>query len=656
MKTDTSLSFQHLVSTASEYLRLIMKYWTLTLFVAFASGSYIFAQADGSSEKRDFGLSQVRGTITSVDQQFDENQAEILDEPASSDETGEALPDAVESAPPPVLPDEVVRVEISPSDVYMEFAEAEENASSMSLDDDTISVDFPNEDVRNIVRNVADLYELNVVIPDGLVGSVSLRLRDVTWRQVFDVVLEPLNFTWIEDRNIIKIKSNDDMLAEPVVTRVFVINFAQAGDLQGSIAPMIDSGLGGRIQVDARSNALVITERPSKMNDLQAIIERLDRPTDQVMIESKFVEVTKRDSKNLGINWSSLSNYQVGAGPFNRVYSGDSGKTRSNGNETSDGSVYDIGTGITALNENLDQSAVEFHRDITRLDTAVFNADAFNVVLSALESNNDVTLVSNPTVVTMNNTAAKINIGEEYPIPSYNYNSETGNFEVSGFEYKPIGIILDVTPQVNSAGFINLVIAPEISSQTGEVQFDTASIPIVTTRKTQSTVTIKSGFTLAIGGLMQSRKSNIKSKVPFLGSIPILGRAFQSKNDEVEDKNMIIFITAKVLNPDGSTYRDVFSDRTLNEMGINYRDVPGYEPTPSEQALFDDIQTQRDNLEQLKAEIELRKQLELLRSLNLDKQKDAAKKAAKEQASAVVNEPAAVERDDGSRILPRRQP
>lgn len=155
---------------------------------------------------------------------------------------------------------------------------------------------------------------------------------------------------------------------------------------------------------------------------------------------------------------------------------------------------------------------------------------------------------------------------------------------------------------------------------------------------------------------MQSRKSNIKSKVPFLGSIPILGRAFQSKNDEVEDKNMIIFITAKVLNPDGSTYRDVFSDRTLNEMGINYRDVPGYEPTPSEQALFDDIQTQRDNLEQLKAEIELRKQLELLRSLNLDKQKDAAKKAAKEQASAVVNEPAAVERDDGSRILPRRQP
>ena len=83
---------------------------------------------------------------------------------------------------------------------------------------------------------------------------------------------------------------------------------------------MVDSGAGGRIQVDVRSNALVITERPSRMNDIQAIIDRLDRPTDQVMIESKFVEVTQRDEKNLGINWAALNGYGIGAGPFERSY------------------------------------------------------------------------------------------------------------------------------------------------------------------------------------------------------------------------------------------------------------------------------------------------------------------------------------------------
>ena len=188
-------------------------------------------------------------------------------------------------------------------------------------EEETISVDFPDEEVRTILRNVADLFDLNVVIPDTLQGRTSVKLRNITWRQVFEVALEPLGFTYVEDRNIIRIKSIEELTTEPVDTRVFVLNYATAEELQNSIAPLIDTAAGGRVQVDDRSNALVITERPSRMNQIQEIIEKLDKATDQVMIETKFIEVENTDQKNIGVNWSSLEGYGASAGPFQREWS-----------------------------------------------------------------------------------------------------------------------------------------------------------------------------------------------------------------------------------------------------------------------------------------------------------------------------------------------
>lgn len=579
------------------------------------------------ANQRDFGLSDVRTTIDSTDAQFEARQTEVLDDPMA---TGTAPATAAPLASPtaagsvdlqdevtPDLPDRVDSSSVAIDDVYFDPGEAGPQ-SMMERAQDTITVDFPDEDVRAIIRSVADLYDLNVVIPESLVGSVSIKLRNVSWKQVFDVVLEPLNFTWVEDENIIKIKSVDDLLAEPVATRVFVINYATAAEIQGSVSPMVDSAAGGKMQVDKRSNALVITERPSRMTEIQGIIDRLDRPTEQVMIESKFVEVTRRDEKNLGINWAALNGYDVSAGPWDRTYTNEDSNSSTNAHTVTSGSTFDLQDGIQFVETDLIDRTTEGILGESRIDTAVFGAAQFKVILSALENNNEVELVSNPTVVTMNNTLAKINIGEEFPIPQYRYNEERGTFEVAGFDYKPIGILLNVVPQVNSAGFINLSIKPEISSRTGEVNFGGAggaAIPIVTTRKTESTVTIKSGYTLAIGGLMETQTGTTENKVPLLGDIPFIGRAFRSNTDTVDGRNLIIFITAKVLNPDGSDYRDVFDDRTLNLMGVNPRDIPGFTPPPAEQALYDRLRAERERLEQLKSETELKQQLMLVDEL-----------------------------------------
>src|SRR5688500_10870039 len=201
---------------------------------------------------------------------------------------------------------------------------------------DTLSVDFPDEDLRNILRNVADLVELNIIMTETLQGKTTIKLRDVTWRQIVQSVLAPVNYTYVEDGNIIKIISNDSLLQEPVSTDVFLINYARASDILPTINSLVDAAAGGKIVVDARSNSLVITERPSRMNRIRPIIEQLDRATDQVMIESKFVEVTDSDVKNIGVNWSSLAAYQLNAGNLGGDFTRSRALDRTQGNTSSD--------------------------------------------------------------------------------------------------------------------------------------------------------------------------------------------------------------------------------------------------------------------------------------------------------------------------------
>ncbi len=530
---------------------------------------------------------------------------------------------------------------------------AEPTAAPVSRDKDTLSVDFPDEDIKTILRNVADLFELNLVVPDTLTGKTSIKLRDVTWEQIFTVVLTPVGYTFIREGNIIKIVSNELLQQEPAATEVFILNNAKAADIKPTIDGLIDAAAGGKIVIDGRSNALVITERPTRMKRIGLIIEQLDKATDQVMIESKFVEVTDRDIRNIGVNWQSLANYSVGVGNIkqsftrdrNQVYSngstndsgsGSTGATTANNATTyltapqfmtgpgltgtgtiaqgtlnttngalsnitpgsipaniqvvpedaalgtytspntftgSQSSTTSVNTAITALN------SLTHGGSTARVATAVFSASDFNVIISALKTQSNTKVMSNPTVVTLNNTEAVLNIGQEFPVPSYNYNSERGTFEVSGFTYKPIGIILKVTPQVNARGIIKLALEPEVSQQADKTTFGGAGgaeIPIISTRKVKTQVSLKDGFTMGIGGLITDSKQDGGNKVPVLGSIPVLGRLFSNKSVNNVATNLLIFITAKTISADGGAPEDVFDPRAIKAVGLTRDELPGF--------------------------------------------------------------------------------
>ena len=220
-----------------------------------------------------------------------------------------------------------------------------------------------------------------------------------------------------------------------------------------------------------------------------------------------------------------------------------------------------------------------------RVLSAVFSAADFNLVLSALQSLQKTKIVSNPTVVTLNNSPAVINVGQERPIPNYTYNAERGVYEVSGFTYKPIGVILKVTPQVNSRGFIKLTVEPEVSQSNRDANFNGAAIPIVESRKANTTVSLKDGFTMGIGGLMQQVSTNAQNKVPVLGSLPVLGRLFRSDNKNIETTNLIIFITAKTISAEGASVEQMFNSERVRGLDLKREDLPGYrdgsDPFPS---------------------------------------------------------------------------
>ena len=490
---------------------------------------------------------------------------------------------------------------------------------------DTLSVDFPDTDIRDILRNVADLFELNLVIPETLQGKASIKLRDVSWHQIFQVILQPIGYNYIEEGNIIKIVSNESLAQEPVTTEVFLINYARAADILPTLQSLVTS-TGSKIVVDARTNSLIITEAPSRMARIRPIIEQLDRATDQVMIESKFVDVTDTDIRNLGVNWASLSNYHVAVGPDPTgsfgSFTRQQGQTTSNGNNTTNGTTDTTGTTTTntqasgsntsttvtvtngvpnavsttgttgTLGSNTTGTTGNTVSDslnllnslantgsTARTLNAVFTADQFGVVLSALNSLNTAKIISNPTVVTLNNTEATINIGQEYPIPSYSYNEQKGTFEISGFTYRPIGINLKVTPQVNARGFIKLTVEPEVSTQSGSVNFGGASgtsIPIIQTKKAKTQISLRDGSTMGIGGLIDTQINHGENKIPVLGSIPVLGYLFKQTTKNDTTRNLLIFLTAKTISAEGAPVGVIFDPRQVRSTGLKREDLPGY--------------------------------------------------------------------------------
>ncbi len=436
-----------------------------------------------------------------------------------------------------------------------------------------ITFSFKDADIRNVMRLIAAKAGVNIVYGPEVTGMVNMELRDVPWEQALSLVLDLNGYAYQKEGNVIKVLRKDALAKEPLSTEVFILNYALAEDAKKAVEQMLTPER-GKIEIDVRSNTLIVTDIPSAINKVEIVLARLDARTPQVLIETKVIEMKENLEKDLGIKWTSLKAYtmkfQSPSRSYRSVRRGGQGQWDSSstsvgteGRITSDvdtttrdtvytpdeGTVSDTTTGslVNTITDTLSHSLLK-----SDIRSAVLSADDFELVLSALEAETDVDLISNPRIVTANNEAAEIKVVDEYPVPDYEFDTDTSQWSITGFDKEEIGVVFNVTPNISADGYVTLKILPKVSTLIGTIPFTaggaTVNIPYIAVKQASSKLVIKSGDTLAVGGLIDEDNTDVVTKIPVLGDIPVLGRLFRHREKDNTKKDIIFFITATVIN------------------------------------------------------------------------------------------------------------
>jgi type IV pilus assembly protein PilQ len=403
-----------------------------------------------------------------------------------------------------------------------------------------VSLDFRDADIQNVLRILSYKSGVNIVAGPEVTGQVTIKLQDVPWQKALQVVLETYGYASERRGNIITVTTIENLKKrredskllsqqEPLVTKTFILNYAKATDVVESISKMKTER--GSMNIDARTNAVIVRDVPENVELIADVIKKLDKTTPQVLIEAKIVETTLNNTDKLGIDWV-LQASLTGASrptvwPFTKH--SDNKYLKNDDFPAADSGDFTFGT----LSFAQAQAAFE-----------------------ALSTRSDTNVLSNPRIVTLDNKMAKINVGSQYPFPQYEYNQEQAKLQISGWEYKDIGIIFDVTPHVNNAGYVTLDIDPKVTAILDYVSVESTQVPQLSIEAAHTSVMIKDGETLVIAGLIKDQTVETKKKVPILGSIPILGWPFQKTEKTAVKTDLLIFLTPHILNADKATEQE----------------------------------------------------------------------------------------------------
>jgi type IV pilus assembly protein PilQ len=411
-----------------------------------------------------------------------------------------------------------------------------------------ISLDFKEVDIADVLRLIAEVSDLNVIAGDEVKGQVTIRLVDVPWDQALDIILLTKGLGFMRIGNVLRIAPNDVISQEEearlqerrakerledLVVKLQPVNYADASDISRMVKELLSER--GTVNVDKRTNTLVLKDIPSVIDEATALIKAIDTQTPQVMIEAKIVEARLEFSREFGAVWS------VGVQPL------------SDGWDSSSTNRQDIGSDMMRLRpsqlagaDGATNGAV-FANPITTLPTAMANVGAFlldekinlDVQLQAAEVNGDGKVISSPRVVTMDNSKAKIEQGVSIPFQTF----ENGDAQL---EFVDAVLKLDVTPHITANNSIIMKINVTRNAPDDSV-FTMTGSPAISKNEVDTETLVNDGQTLVLGGIYTIGKSHRQSRVPYLHRIPILGGAF--RNNEISDdrQELLIFVTPRVV-------------------------------------------------------------------------------------------------------------
>ncbi|MHB1112277.1 MAG: type IV pilus secretin PilQ [Acidovorax defluvii] len=431
-----------------------------------------------------------------------------------------------------------------------------------------LSLNFQNIEVRSLLQVIADFTNFNIVTSDTVTGALTLRLKDVPWDQALQIIMDAKGLgmrksgsvLWIAPKDEIDARTKKDFEAalaiqklEPLKTQAFQLNYAKAADMITQLTNSSGSGGGsggstrflterGSAISEPRTNQLFVTDTPSKLEEVRQLLLTLDVAVRQVLIEARIVEARDTFGRSLGV--------RLGGGDTRN--SPQSGYGIGGGNRAAFGTSYNnaVATSLPGGAINTSENFVNLPASLSNVSSvgsfalSIFNSTANRFLaleLSAMEADGKGKIVSSPRIITADQTKALIEQGTEYP---YSVTAPNG---ATTLAFKKAVLKLEVTPQITPEG--NIILDLDINKDSrGETTTQGVAID---TKHIKTQILIENGGTVVIGGIFEMEDTNQENKIPLLGDVPVVGNLFKSRTKESSKREMLVFITPKVISDRG---------------------------------------------------------------------------------------------------------
>ncbi|MDV5171233.1 type IV pilus secretin PilQ family protein [Photobacterium rosenbergii] len=421
------------------------------------------------------------------------------------------------------------------------------HGEGITYDSKPISINFQDVPVRNVLQLIAEYNDFNLVVSDSVQGNLTLRLDKVPWQQVLDIILRAKGLDKREQGAVLMVAPKEELArseqqaleskrkAEELASlrsEIFKVNYANALELGGLLQGAEDGismlSARGSLHIDERTNSLIINDIPESLANIRDIVAALDIPVEQVEIEARIVTVNEGDVDELGVRWGLLNtNGSTTIG----------GSIESNLNSSG---LLDDGASVDDfLNVNL--AATKPGASSIAFQVAKVGDILLDLELSALQSEQKAEIISSPRLMTTNKKMAYIEQGTEIP---YLEAASSGAVSVS---FKKAVLSLMVTPQITSDGNLVLDLIVTQDKKGEVVQTGTGEAVAIDTQRIGTQVLVANGETVVLGGIYQHSINNAVRKVPLLGDLPVLGALFRHKLEELGKKELLIFVTPKIV-------------------------------------------------------------------------------------------------------------
>jgi type II secretory pathway component GspD/PulD (secretin) len=362
-----------------------------------------------------------------------------------------------------------------------------------------ITIDLRNAELADVLSALSKLCDFNIVTDASVKGAITVRLVDVTCEEALRFILEANNLGFRRVGRSLIILAAEKLAPPPEVPEpvIYPLGFANAEQVRTAIAASVP---GVRVAIDVRTNILIVFGTAVQQEQVQKILASLDVQVAQIMIETRVVDITTDVLRDLGLSWG-LTGYPITV------------------------------TSVTVIGG--------FPATLTVGTTG----GPVIATLAALVTQGKARVLSAPRVAVLDGNKATVNLGEEVPIPQVD---TTGRIT---FTFKPIGVVLEITPRLNRDGLITTTISPEVSSVIQFLQTPAGPVPRIASRKASTIVQVRSGESIIIAGMISVEERETVVKVPLLGDIPIIGSLFRRTTTDRRESEVIFVVTPLIVTP-----------------------------------------------------------------------------------------------------------